>query len=153
MAFNSILKQPIGWFDLETSSSGYLITRLARDAPLVKAVNDLLVFDSFIILTPVRSRLATFFFFFKASGLRIGHVVSAFVTMVSGLSIAMYFGWKLGLLLLLGVPFIAGAAYHQNKILKKNQLRDCRLMEMAGRVRFVIILLIMVLVQISTYGM
>lgn len=40
-AFNNVLKQPVGWFDLESSSSGYLITRLARDAPLVKAVRKL----------------------------------------------------------------------------------------------------------------
>ncbi|XP_059477144.1 ATP-dependent translocase ABCB1-like isoform X2 [Neocloeon triangulifer] len=38
MAFVNILRQSIGWFDLEQNSAGKLITRLARDAPLVKGV-------------------------------------------------------------------------------------------------------------------
>lgn len=105
-AFNNILRQSISWFDLESSTSGYLITRLARDAPLVKS----------------------------AAGLRMGHVVSACVTMFSGFLIAAIFGWKLTLLLLFAVPFIAGAAYQQNMILKKNQTRDYRLMDIAGRI-------------------
>lgn len=64
----------------------------------------------------------------------MGHVVSACVTMFSGFLIAAIFGWKLTLLLLFAVPFIAGAAYQQNMILKKNQTRDYRLMDIAGRV-------------------
>lgn len=55
--------------------------------------------------------------------------------MGSGILIAFIFGWKLSILLIVGVPFIAGAAYQQNMILKKNQFRDSRLMEIAGRVR------------------
>lgn len=47
-AFNSILRQPIGWFDMESSSAGYLITRLARDAPLVKAVSSQNLSHAFI---------------------------------------------------------------------------------------------------------
>lgn len=105
-AFNSILRQPVSWFDLESSSTGYLITRLSRDAPLVKA----------------------------AAGLRVGHMITASVTMGSGIFIAFLFGWKLAMLLIFGVPFIAGAAYQQNMILKKSQFRDSRLMEIAGKI-------------------
>lgn len=36
-SFISIVRQPVGWFDRETNSPGRLSTRLARDAPLVKA--------------------------------------------------------------------------------------------------------------------
>lgn len=38
-SFENILRQPIFWFDLKSSSPGNLITRLARDAPLVKSVS------------------------------------------------------------------------------------------------------------------
>lgn len=41
-AFENILRQPVYWFDLKSSSPGNLITRLARDAPLVKSVNMIL---------------------------------------------------------------------------------------------------------------
>lgn len=41
-AFENILRQPVYWFDLKSSSPGNLITRLARDAPLVKSVSIIL---------------------------------------------------------------------------------------------------------------
>jgi len=40
-AFENVLRQPVFWFDLKNSSPGNLITRLARDAPLVKSVSSL----------------------------------------------------------------------------------------------------------------
>lgn len=39
IAFSSIVRQSIGWFDMESNSCGRLITRLARDAPLIKGVS------------------------------------------------------------------------------------------------------------------
>lgn len=38
LAFINILRQAVGWFDLERNSAGMLITRLSRDAPLIKGV-------------------------------------------------------------------------------------------------------------------
>lgn len=38
-AFENVLRQPVFWFDLKSSSPGNIITRLARDAPLVKSVS------------------------------------------------------------------------------------------------------------------
>lgn len=38
-AFENILRQPVFWFDFKNSSPGYLTTRLARDAPIVKSVS------------------------------------------------------------------------------------------------------------------
>lgn len=40
-AFENILRQPVFWFDLKSSSPGNLVTKLARDAPLVKSVSNL----------------------------------------------------------------------------------------------------------------
>lgn len=39
-AFENILRQPIGWFDLDTSAPGVLVNRLARNIPLIKAVSN-----------------------------------------------------------------------------------------------------------------
>ncbi|XP_071446041.1 ATP-dependent translocase ABCB1-like [Hetaerina americana] len=105
-AFVNILRQPVGSFDTATYSVGKLITRLARDAPFVKA----------------------------ASGLRAGTVISSMVTLVCALLIAFLYGWKLALLLMIGVPLIAVASYHQTMVLRRNQRRDADLMEDAGRV-------------------
>ncbi|XP_046390861.1 ATP-dependent translocase ABCB1-like isoform X2 [Ischnura elegans] len=106
LAFINILRQPVGWFDMETYSAGKLITRLARDAPFVKA----------------------------AAGLRAGTVISSMVTLICALSIAFIYGWKLAMLLMVGVPLIAIASYHQTMVLRRNQRRDADLMEDAGRV-------------------
>ncbi|XP_026274262.1 ATP-dependent translocase ABCB1-like isoform X2 [Frankliniella occidentalis] len=105
-AFKNICDQAVGWFDLESSSAGRLINRLARDAPLVKA----------------------------AAGLRAGQVIGAIVTLLAALVIAFIFGWKLALLLVVAVPFIAGASYQQMMILRRNQRRDAELMNDAARV-------------------
>ena len=38
MTFRSILRQEMGWFDLEENSSAALSTKLASDVPLVQGV-------------------------------------------------------------------------------------------------------------------
>ncbi|GLH02052.1 Multidrug resistance protein homolog 65 [Gryllus bimaculatus] len=105
-AFQNILTQAVGWFDMETSAPGRLITRLARDAPLIKS----------------------------ASGLRAGQMLGALVTLAAALAIAFCHGWKLALLLLVAVPILAGAAYQQMMILRRTQRRDAELLEEAGKV-------------------
>lgn len=49
--------------------------------------------------------------------------------------IAFTFGWKLAIVLALGVPIIAGAAYKQLMLMRKSQYRDTECMNEAGRVR------------------
>lgn len=41
-AFENVLRQPVFWFDLKSASPGKLVTKLARDAPLVKSVSILM---------------------------------------------------------------------------------------------------------------
>lgn len=45
-AFENILRQPIFWFDLKSSSPSNLTTRLARDAPLIKSVSKVVTPDA-----------------------------------------------------------------------------------------------------------
>ncbi|XP_073971363.1 ATP-dependent translocase ABCB1-like isoform X2 [Rhodnius prolixus] len=105
-SFNNILRQEISWFDDENYSVGRLITKLARDAPIVKS----------------------------ASGVRAGTVITSFITMAAGLVIAFIFGWKLALSLSLGVPLLAYSGYKNTALLRSNQKRDAALMEQAGKV-------------------
>lgn len=49
-AFENVLRQPVFWFDLKCSSPGNIITRLARDAPLVKSVSTVIKKCIFLII-------------------------------------------------------------------------------------------------------
>lgn len=40
-AFQNILRQAAGWFDLDEHASGKLTTRLAREAPMIKMVREI----------------------------------------------------------------------------------------------------------------
>lgn len=66
--------------------------------------------------------------------MRAGQVIGAIVTLLAALLIAFLFGWKLALLLVVAVPFIAGASYQQMMILRRNQRRDAELMNDAAKV-------------------
>ncbi|XP_035227940.1 ATP-dependent translocase ABCB1-like isoform X2 [Stegodyphus dumicola] len=105
-AFSNILRQDISWFDDDRHATGKIATRLATDVPMVKS----------------------------ASGLRIGTVISAFVTLAASLAIAFIFGWKLAVALLIVVPILLASGTVQMKILKGNQKRDAELMSDAGEV-------------------
>lgn len=106
MAFTNILRQSVGWFDNKDSNPGCLTTKLARDAPIVKA----------------------------AGGMRAGQVMSAIVTLTIAICIALIFGWKLAIVLSFSLPLIVGAGYQQQMGLRKNQRRDAKFMDEAGRI-------------------
>jgi len=42
-AFENVLRQPVFWFDLKSSSPSNIVTRLARDVPIVKSVSTYVV--------------------------------------------------------------------------------------------------------------
>ncbi|RZF44771.1 hypothetical protein LSTR_LSTR000723 [Laodelphax striatellus] len=105
-AFSNIVRQPISWFDLPDSAPGKLITRLARDAPFVK----------------------------DAAGLRIGYLLSASVTLLSAMVIALFYGWKLASVIAIGLPLIVLASYKQQMTIRKKVLRDLKLMDNAGKI-------------------
>jgi len=51
------------------------------------------------------------------------------------LIIAFTFGWKFTIVLVIGVPIIAGAAYKQLMIVQKSQKQDLECMDKAAKVR------------------
>ena len=58
VAFDNVVRQHVGWFDSEDRSPGRLVTRLARDAPLIKAVRLVFVFFSFFFWSVVKWRIS-----------------------------------------------------------------------------------------------
>ncbi|XKL66217.1 hypothetical protein PGB90_009637 [Kerria lacca] len=104
--FENILRQPVGWFDLETSSPGILVNRLARNIPLIKA----------------------------AAGVRISQVLSSLVTLLGAFFIAFICGWQLSLVLFICVPIVIYASFKRAALLKKNEMRDALIMDDAGKV-------------------
>lgn len=105
-AFSNVLRQDISWFDDDRHSTGKLSTRLATDVPVIKS----------------------------AAGLRIGSVISAFVTLATSLVLAFIFGWKLALALTVVVPILLISGGIEMRIMKGNQKRDAELMAEAGSV-------------------
>ncbi|CAG0923234.1 unnamed protein product [Notodromas monacha] len=106
LCFKNILRQNIAWFDEEKHSTGKLSTRLATDAPMVKA----------------------------AAGHRLGIVLAAVVTIIGAMALAFVFGWKLALAISAASPVLVIAGFIQIKVQKFAQQKDAVLMEGAGNV-------------------
>ncbi|KAH9513517.1 Multidrug resistance protein 1 [Bulinus truncatus] len=105
MTFTNILRQDVEYFDHPKHSTGALTTRLATDASMVK----------------------------NATGIRLSTIIQSIASMGAGIGIAFAFGWKLALAVLGGVPILAFAGMVNMKLLKKNQQRDSKLLEDAGK--------------------
>ncbi|CAG0912519.1 unnamed protein product [Notodromas monacha] len=87
--FGTMLKQEIGWFDMEDNSTGALCARLGTDASSIQG----------------------------ATGSRVGTVTQSVTSLITGISLAMYYSWKLGFVTLAFVPLIIFATYFQAKII------------------------------------
>ncbi|KAF6200545.1 hypothetical protein GE061_004988 [Apolygus lucorum] len=106
MCFSNIIRQQASWFDDEDYSIGKLSTLLAREAPIVKS----------------------------CSGLRVGQVVSATFTLSAALGIAIFFGWKLALILALCIPVLVYTAFKQSRSLRSSLLINNEGMTMSGKI-------------------
>jgi ABC-type multidrug transport system fused ATPase/permease subunit len=71
--------------------------------------------------------------------MRAGYALGALVSLISALAIAFVFGWKLAFLLLIAVPVLVFASYQLTLISRRYQLQDVHLMDLAGKVRKVMI--------------
>ncbi|CAF0788245.1 unnamed protein product [Adineta ricciae] len=76
LTFSAMLRQEMGYFDMESNSVGALVTRLSSDAAALKGM----------------------------TGVRIGIMVQALSAVIIALSIAFSSGWKLALVVLCFVP-------------------------------------------------
>ncbi|XP_048341989.1 bile salt export pump isoform X2 [Sphaerodactylus townsendi] len=106
IGFQAMLGQDIGWFDDHTNSPGALTTRLATDASQVQG----------------------------ATGTQIGMIVSSLTNIGVAIIIAFYFSWKLSLVILCFLPFLALSGAIQSKMLTGFASQDKKAMEITGRI-------------------
>ncbi len=72
---------------------------------------------------------------FKATGSQIGMIVNSLTNIGVAVIMSFYFSWKLTLLILCFLPFIALSGGFQAKMLTGFAKEDKQAMEAAGRVR------------------
>uniref|UniRef100_A0A3Q2ZQR8 Bile salt export pump n=2 Tax=Kryptolebias marmoratus TaxID=37003 RepID=A0A3Q2ZQR8_KRYMA len=106
IGFQAMLGQEIGWFDDHRNSPGALTTRLATDASQVQG----------------------------ATGSQIGMIVNSLTNIGVAVIMSFYFSWKLTLLILCFLPFIALSGGFQAKMLTGFAKQDKQAMETAGQV-------------------
>lgn len=75
------------------------------------------------------------FSYFQATGSQIGMIVNSLTNIGVAVIMSFYFSWKLTLLILCFLPFIALSGGFQAKMLTGFAKQDKQAMEAAGRVR------------------
>ncbi|XP_063067575.1 bile salt export pump [Engraulis encrasicolus] len=106
LGFQAMLGQEIGWFDDHRNSPGALTTRLATDASQVQG----------------------------ATGSQIGMIVNSLTNIGVAIIISFYFSWKLTLVILGFLPFLALSGGFQAKMLTGFAKQDKQAMENAGQI-------------------
>ncbi|XP_072788318.1 bile salt export pump isoform X2 [Taeniopygia guttata] len=106
IGFQAMLGQDIGWFDDRKNSPGALTTRLATDASQVQG----------------------------ATGSQIGMIVNSFTNIGVAVVIAFYFSWKLSLVIMCFLPFLALSGAVQAKMLTGFASQDKKALEATGRI-------------------
>ncbi|XP_048749989.2 ATP-dependent translocase ABCB1-like isoform X1 [Ostrea edulis] len=104
--FKAYLRQDATYFDDPKHGTGALTTRLATDASLIRT----------------------------ATGFRIGTILSSIVSLVAALVIAFYYGWKLALVVLGGVPILMLSSSLQIKVVMGKHKDDQSKLEDAGKI-------------------
>uniref|UniRef100_A0A673MSS0 Bile salt export pump n=1 Tax=Sinocyclocheilus rhinocerous TaxID=307959 RepID=A0A673MSS0_9TELE len=106
LGFQAMLGQEIAWFDDHRNSPGALTTRLATDASQVQG----------------------------ATGSQIGMIVNSLTNIGVAIIISFYFSWKLTLVILCFLPFLALSGGFQAKMLTGFAKQDKEAMEAAGQI-------------------
>ncbi|KAJ5736534.1 ABC multidrug transporter mdr1 [Penicillium malachiteum] len=95
-AFRAILRQDINFFDREENSVGALTSFLSTQTKALAGI----------------------------SGQTLGTIMSCTTTLVTSLTIALAFGWKLALVVMCGVPILLGCGFYRYEMLAKFQSRS-----------------------------
>ncbi|XP_034103967.1 multidrug resistance protein homolog 65 isoform X1 [Drosophila albomicans] len=106
LTFKSIVSQEIGFFDQEQNSVGALSARLSGEAAGVQG----------------------------AIGYPLSGMIQALANFVSGVSVAMYYNWKLSLLCLANCPIIVGSVIVEAKMMSNALIREKQVLEEACRI-------------------
>uniref|UniRef100_A0A8C1QU71 Bile salt export pump n=1 Tax=Cyprinus carpio TaxID=7962 RepID=A0A8C1QU71_CYPCA len=106
LGFQAMLGKEISWFDDHRNSPGALTTRLATDASQVQG----------------------------ATGSQIGMIVNSLTNIGVAIIISFYFSWKLTLVILCFLPFLALSGGFQAKMLTGFAKQDKEALEAAGQI-------------------
>ncbi|XP_073437565.1 ATP-binding cassette sub-family B member 5-like isoform X2 [Dendrobates tinctorius] len=106
MAFKSMLRQEMSWFDDKKNNTGALTTRLATDASQIQA----------------------------ATGSRLGLIAENFSTMGVGIIVSFVYGWEMTLLILLLVPILVTTGFLETRALVGFANRDKKQLQYAGKI-------------------
>lgn len=91
ISFKSMLKQEIGWFDLDQNNLGALVTRLSSDAAALKGF----------------------------TGATFGAILNAIGALITALVISFLAGWKLTLVILCFTPLMVFTGIIQGQQMSK----------------------------------
>nr|ALE20477.1 P-glycoprotein [Tetranychus cinnabarinus] len=105
-AYENVLRQDQSWHDQETHAPARISSKLARDAPMIRA----------------------------AAGQRSGLLLCCLVTVFAGLCISFYYGWILALALSCMLPLLLLAARLEFRVNKGRNIKQADEMADAGRI-------------------
>ncbi|XP_077124833.1 ATP-binding cassette sub-family B member 5-like isoform X1 [Ranitomeya variabilis] len=106
MAFKSMLRQEMSWFDDKKNSTGALTTRLATDASQIQA----------------------------ATGSRLGLIAENLSTMGVGIIVSFIFGWEMTLVILLLTPVLVTTGFLETRALVGFANKDKKQLQYAGKI-------------------
>lgn len=106
MAFKSMLRQEMSWFDDKKNNTGALTTKLATDASQIQT----------------------------ATGSRLGLIAENFATMGAGIIISFIFGWEMTLLILVLTPVLVITGFLETRALTGFANRDKKQLQFAGKI-------------------
>ncbi|CAJ0565333.1 unnamed protein product, partial [Mesorhabditis spiculigera] len=104
--FRNVLRQDGAYFDHPSHSAGKISTRLATDAPNVKAAIDY----------------------------RLGSVFNAAIALTAGTGIAFYYGWQMALLMLALMPILGIGQSLRVRLFQGRNNRDTSDLESSGKI-------------------
>ncbi|CAG2162164.1 unnamed protein product [Oppiella nova] len=106
MVFTAMLRQEVAWFDDTNNSTGALCSRLSSDASSVKG----------------------------AAGSRLSTLCQAAATLGAGVVLALYYSWKLGLVISCFIPLVIMSSFLQLRITGAQVSSDKKSKEEASRI-------------------
>ncbi|CAK1551194.1 unnamed protein product [Leptosia nina] len=106
LLFEKLLQQEIGFYDDKTNSTGALCARLAGEAAAVQG----------------------------ATGQRIGTVLQAVGTFSFALGVSLFYEWRLGLVVLVFVPFLAAVLYNEGRMVSAQSFGTAKTMEASSKI-------------------
>ncbi|CAF4933946.1 unnamed protein product [Pieris macdunnoughi] len=106
LMFEKLMQQEIGFYDDKSNSTGALCARLSGEAANVEG----------------------------ATGQRIGTVLQAFGTFSFALGVSLFYEWRLGLLIMVFVPFMAGVLYKEGRMVSAQSFGTAKTMEASSKI-------------------